>query len=147
MVPVPRRYLEIVYRAMGEAGAQQGQTEQVGGGPGVPENSGNGDWSSNELIRAYRESPPPIVTVLTHLANNAGQPVTGRELVKEVYGDDPKGYRRLPGALGAFGRRVKNRYGKSSWPFTAKWNYEESTMHYEMDKRTAEQIKKAISES
>ncbi len=73
---------------------------------------------------------------------------TGPELVKEVYGtEDPKGYRRLPGALGAFGRRVKNRYSKSTWPFKAEWSYAENVMHYEMDPWTAEQIRKAIAQS
>ncbi len=147
MVPVPRKYLEVVYRAMSEAGAQQVQSEPAEEIAAIPESSGNGDWSPNELARAYRESPPPIRKVLSRLADDAGQHVTGRELVKEVYGDDPKGYRKLPGALGAFGRRVKNRYGKSTWPFTARWSYEENVMHYEMDRWTAEHVKKAISES
>ncbi len=153
MVPVPRRYLEIVYRAMGEAGAQQSPRELAEEDTEkeaveASESSGNGDWSPNELIRTYRESPPPIRKVLTYLADRAGQPVTGPELVREVYGaEDPKGKRKLPGALGAFGRRVKNRYGKGSWPFKARWSYEQNVMHYEMDSWTAEHIKRAISES
>ena len=148
MVPVPRKYLEVVYRAMGEAGVQQDQPETAKNTPAASENSGDSDWSPEELIRAYRESPPPMRTVLNRLAENAGEAVTGSELVEEVYGDeDSRGYRKLPGALGAFGRRVKNRYGKSSWPFTSRWDYGEKEMHYEMDKWSAEHIKKAISES
>jgi hypothetical protein len=50
----------------------------------------------------------------------------------------------MAGAVGAFGRRWKNRYhgGKDTkWPFEAWWDYERNVMVYRMPKEVADVIK------
>ncbi len=39
--------------------------------------------------------------------------------------------------MGAFGRRVKNRYGKATSPFRADWNRDKEMMEYEMSAKNA----------
>ena len=157
MVPVPRRHLATVYRVIAEGEAQTQPGEQPAPQPPAPVAapsvangaSGNGDWSPNEIARLYRESPPVMRKFLDHLADpdHADQVLTGPELATVIYGEeDDRRRRKLPGALGAFGRRVKNRYSKRTWPFKASWNYERNIMEYKMDPWTAEQIRKAQGE-
>jgi hypothetical protein len=84
---------------------------------------------------------------LDYLTDHAGKAVTSGEVATFIYGeDDDRRQRKLPGALGAFGRRTKNRYRKGTWPFSAGWSYEHSVFEYKMDPWTAEQIRKAQGE-
>ena len=51
---------------------------------------------------------------------------------------------QMAGALGAFGRRWKNRYHggtDAKWPFLSWWNFDINTMVYKMPTATAEVIK------
>ncbi len=50
----------------------------------------------------------------------------------------------MAGALGAFGRRWKNRYHggkKTKWPFESWWDYERNMMMYWMPTEVANVIK------
>jgi hypothetical protein len=75
-------------------------------------------WPRDLIERAYRESPDTMKKVFGHLAIHPGERVPVTDVAKVV------GYTRkqLAGALGAFGVRVKHRYGQPTWPFTAEWD-------------------------
>ena len=153
MVPVPRRHLGAVYRVIGEGEADvepapepQPTPQPTLGAVSDPAagDSDNGDWSPNEIARLYRESPPVMVKFLGYLADHPGEEVTAPDLAEFIYGsEDKRRQRKLPGALGAFGRRVKNRYRKGTWPFRGYWSYENSVFTYKMDTWSAEQVRKA----
>lgn len=149
MVPVPRRHLGAVYRVIGEGETEAQLAPELQPAPVAASNlangdSDNGDWSPNEIARLYRESPPVMRQFLDQLADHPGEVVTAPELSEAIYGaEDDRRHRKLPGALGAFGRRVKNRYSKGTWPFRGNWSYENSVFEYKMDPWTAEQIRKA----
>jgi hypothetical protein len=92
------------------------------------------------LARAYRESPEAMKKVFDHLANEADQDVPMEDLAKAV-GYHPH---QMAGALGAFGRRWKNRYHGGNdvkWPFSAWWNFDRNTMVYKMSAEAAAVIK------
>jgi hypothetical protein len=89
------------------------------------------------IKQVWNESGPVIRKVLKFLAANQGQVVTAAELAKEVFGAS-KGH-RLSGAMGAFGRRSKNRYNKLK-PFTAKWNALNSRWEYMMTADIAKMV-------
>lgn len=91
------------------------------------------------LARAFRESPDSMKKVFRHLAKNPDRAVPMVELAQAV------GYKpaEMAGALGAFGRRWKNRYHggeDAKWPFDSWWDHENNTMVYKMSAAAAEVI-------
>jgi hypothetical protein len=70
-------------------------------------------WTPDLLERMYLESPKPIQQLLVTLAKRAGTVHTDEELAEAV----GRSRTQLAGVLGAYGRRVKNRYGMEQWPF------------------------------
>jgi hypothetical protein len=91
------------------------------------------------IMRAYKESPATMKRFLRHLANAAGKTFTSEELGTAV------GYssRQQAGMLGAFGNRVKQRYGKATWFFAADRAPETGSFVYRMDARAAKIVKRS----
>ncbi|MCA1719012.1 MAG: hypothetical protein LC781_20025, partial [Actinobacteria bacterium] len=133
-IPVPKRHLMEVYRLIGTLEAKESQGEAIKADMGDVEAVENGDWSPNELRMLYDQSPPAMIKLLDCLADNGDRWVPIRELNQAVYGEDDSGH-KLGGALGAFGRRVKNRHRKP-WPFKVQWGHEEQMLVYFMDSWT-----------
>ena len=76
------------------------------------------DWSATLVRRMYAESPRHMRSILDALASRADEWVRADELI-EVLSKSRGGQATsatLGGTLGAFGRRVKNRYRMKSWP-------------------------------
>jgi len=121
MVPVPRDRVQEVYRLLA--------TEPV-----LPTAALTGEeeaepWTDSDITRAYRESPPRMKLFLDYLASMPGQAVTSEETAKAV---DYTRHQQA-GMLGAFGRRVKNRYGRSTWFFEYGWNDKRGEWTYSME--------------
>jgi hypothetical protein len=132
MVPVPRERVQDVYRLLA---AEPTQSATVAGAiarddEGVP-------WSDGEIARAYRESPERMKRFLDYLVSVAGQPATAGETAKAV------GYSRQQqaGMLGAFGHRVKGRYGRSTWFFDASWSDQHHAWIYTMGDAAAQVLR------
>ena len=100
------------------------------------------DWSASLIRRMYTESQKNMRAILDLLANRAGEIVRADELIDALSksrGDNATSS-TLGGTLGAFGRRVKNRYGQESWPFEAHWDSDASQVLYRMSPAVAELI-------
>jgi hypothetical protein len=144
MVPVPRSRLLDVYALLARSAPDEPANAR-GGIAAIFKREQQGAftvdaviaWPRDLLERAYRESPSSIKKVLGHLAHHPGERVPITDLAKVV------GYKRpqLAGALGAFGRRVKNRYGQKTWPFTGQWDAEVYMWFYTMETSEAEVIR------
>jgi hypothetical protein len=117
----------------GEVGVAipQGQTDTG------PADGTTAAWPRELIERAYRESPRSIKTVFKYLAEHAGERIPITDLAAAV------GYRRpqLAGALGAFGKRTKNRYGQAHWPFTVEWDAHAYMWFYTMHSTEADVIR------
>ena len=72
-----------------------------------------GAWTPALLERMYLESPQPMQQILVTLAKRVGVVHTAEELAEGI----GRSRAQLAGVLGAYGRRVKNRYGMETWPF------------------------------
>ena len=111
-VSVPEPLLVEVYALL----ASQNRTEQTH--LSESELATTNGWTKDELCRAYLESQEGPKLVLEYLANRPDEWVS--------YGDLAAGIGRetnqLRGILGAFTRRLKNRYQKEDWPF--EWLYD-----------------------
>lgn len=74
---------------------------------------------------------------LDYLASVPGRAVTSAETAEAV------GYTRhqQAGMLGAFGHRVKGRYGRSTWFFENAWSGQRGTWTYSMGEAAAKVIR------
>jgi len=92
-------------------------------------------WSEELLQRAYDESSEAMRAVLETLASRPGETIPVTELTEGA------GLERgqLPGVLGAFGRRWKNRYrqGEANLPFKSYRSIAAGMTVYEMDAAVA----------
>ena len=70
-------------------------------------------WTHELLERMYLESPKPMQQFLVTLAKRAGSVHTAEEMAEAI----GRSRSQLAGVLGAYGRRVKNRYGMEHGPF------------------------------
>jgi hypothetical protein len=136
-VLIPKRHIARVYGLVAEleGGVQEPQGELVL----QQVDATNGSWTDELIERMYAESPPAMKRILKKLAEQPGQEIVSTDLAN-VLGPG-KGWPNLAGTLGAYGRRVKSRYKKGSWPFTARWDHDLQKMTYVMPAETAEIIK------
>lgn len=115
MVAVPKKYVPQVY---GLIATGEGVVPEATASP-VPQKNADleEDWPDDLLKRQFEDSPDTIKSLQKHLAAHPGQGFTRKEL-EPVMGFDGSEWRSFGGALGAYTNRVKNRYKRSTWPFT-----------------------------
>lgn len=142
---IPRRYVVPVYGYV--AALQRGEDGEApaSSAPDRPKPSGpdeDEEWSPKLLRRMYDESPPAMILILDYLADNPGREVPSEELVEALTDIKPDATSNtLAGTLGAFGRRVGNRYGMEDWPFDAYYSHEYGSLVYWIDEWVAEKLK------
>lgn len=138
-VPVPSHLVVDVYSLIAEKISYrpvESATPNVG--MGIPE-----EWSAFEIRRMYRESDTNMRAILDALAARAGEELSSREL-KSVLSrsrGETATSSKLGGTLGAFGRRIKSRYRKQTWPFAARWIPQTNENEYTMSKEVAALLK------
>ena len=106
-------------------------------------------WTGSEIERAYRESPPAMKAFIGALMEYQGEWLGTKELSEPVSEAIGKNYRwqEMAGMLGAFGRRVKNRYDKGDrWFFDVRRDHENSRWVYRVSPELAEFLKTVIAE-
>ncbi len=140
---VPRHLVMDVYRFIADRAApssnsSNGKVEGNYSRDGLPD-----DWSVSLVRRMYAESPTHMRALLDALASRAGEIVAATELIEVLSRSRGKKADSsvLGGTLGAFGRRVSNRYGREHWPFSADWDADSSQVHYRMSPGVAALIR------
>jgi hypothetical protein len=93
------------------------------------------EWTPDITTRMVRESPRAMKDILGVLAENAGKELSTGDLAKSIKHKPDADSNTVAGTLGAFGRRVANRYDKNVLPFEGRWDHEK---HYKMHKMPAE---------
>lgn len=146
-VKVPREHLTAVYGFIAQLeGSPKPSSEPSGSNGSAPD---FGPWTPEKLRRAYAQSPAPLKAVLMHLAEHPDK-VISTETLSQVYGKArgrPATPANLAGAIGAFGRRVANRYGikgpkgRSVRPFNSWWDAGAGSVVYQMPEHIAEVIR------
>lgn len=152
-VPVPRRHLSQVYGFIAGlegiespvpamSGIAEVSSPSASRGGGATES--NDEWTQSRLRRMVSESPPAMLKILRTLSERPGEWLTMNELAKCIRPDAD--WKTVGGTLGAFGRRVRNRYGLESWPFESRFDHEVSGMVSRMSDEIARLIKRFIAE-
>lgn len=143
-IPVPKRVAPAVYALIAqEMGVGVSATDITS--DSAP---GNTTWTDAEVDRAIDESPPGMKAIFEKLAQHAGQWVHANQLAEalqtrlEHFGGENKpeaNWNNVAGTLGAFGHRVKSRYGKERW-FTDTKEDAEGWYVHRMSREHAERV-------
>ena len=144
-VLVPEKHVVAVYGYIAALERGEDVEAPVSGASSEPKHNGpaeNEEWSPKLLRLLYDQSPPAMVLILDYLAENPDREVTSAELVEVLKGRKADANSNtLAGTLGAFGRRVANRYGMDGWPFEADYSHEHHMIVYVMDGWVAEKLR------
>src|SRR5205809_561223 len=114
---VPRKHLARIYTFVGSL---DGAEPSSGGVTEEAIESAEDDWPCELIERQYRESPESMKKFQRWLADHAGEEFTTTEMAEAVQAK--RGWNSIAGMLGAYGNRVKNRYKRTTFPFTSRWN-------------------------
>lgn len=134
-IPVPRKHLTRIYGYIGSLDGLTGTDE-------VPttatEPAEEKTWDHLLIARQFNESPDSMKKFQKYLAAHPGQEFSTPEMATGL--GVAGGWNSIAGALGAYGRRVKNRYGMSSFPFESRWDHATGTARHSMTPEVAEII-------
>ena len=135
-IPIPKRHLMRVYGFIASL-------ESVDGTPqarvGVNGDGKEKEWTPELIRRQFLESPDTIKRFEKLLADHEGTWLSTSNIAQAL--GAARGAKTIAGALGAYGRRVSNRYRMSTWPFENRWIHEEKQQSYCMPSEVAEIIK------
>ena len=147
-VPVPKRFLPLIYGTL--ASAYRSDASEESGGVDTPSTSPEGGpltWTKEEVIRAYREATSSQRAVFDYLAaqERAGHDVPALELANVVYPglNEEEAWGKLNGTLGGFGTKVAQKYHKLEWFFSATRPDPRSYIVYKMQPTVAAWIREA----
>jgi hypothetical protein len=104
----------------------------------------NEEWTPARIRRAVEESPPAMRDILQALADRPGEPLTTHQLAQAIQGNANADWKTVAGTLGAFSRRVSNRYGLESLPFKSTWDHAEGCSVHRMAPEMASSILQAL---
>lgn len=121
-VLVPRQHLTNVYRFVASL------DDETHAKPNGESLEGR-EWTRELVERQFNESPDVVQRLQKLLAEHPDQEFSTWDLQKKL---QVKNANSMPGIFGAFGKRVKMRYGMPTWPFTARWDEAKNSMFYSM---------------
>jgi hypothetical protein len=134
-VLVPKRHLTRVYAFLGAIDEQSPTPETR-----IEHSSDDSAvWTPELIERQFRESSPFMMRFEKYLAEHAGKEFSTRDMADALEAE--RGWNTVAGALGAYGRRVKNRYKQTTWPFEARWDYVSGLAYHSMSEEVAEIIR------
>lgn len=133
-VAVPEAHLGEVYALLGRLAKDE---------PPAPEaNKSDQDWwTEKRLRRAFEESSPAQQAILLAMAEANGKWISVSEVAEKVGEGGEYDWNSLAGALGAFGRRSRNRYKAKVRPFTRRYNPAKGEKEYLMAPEIGKVIK------
>lgn len=149
-VLVPRRYLAQVYGLIAKLDSEppsvlDSSSEEQAGPDGTDGKTDDLDeWTLSRLRRMVDESPPAMLDILQALADRSGEWLTMADLAHAIRHKPDADWNTVAGTLGAFGRRVKNRYGLESWPFESRFDHKVGGRVSRMNQDIARIIKRLI---
>ena len=136
-VMVPKHHLAKVYGFIAQL---ESVSPAAGNTPAETLPDASGDWTSVRLRRMVQESQQAMRDVLKLMAEKAGTWVSVHELASAISNKDKPDWQTLAGAMGALGRRVKNRYGIDKMPFEKRYDHTAHCKMFRMSKEVAGQV-------
>ena len=140
-VMVPKRHLSKVYGFIAQLDSN---SPEAGNSPAEAPTDAASDWTSARVRRMVQESQQAMRDVLQAMAEKAGTWVSVPELASAISNNPKADWNTIAGAMGAFGRRVKNRYGIDKKPFERRYDHTTHGKMFRMSKDIASQVLLAL---
>jgi hypothetical protein len=134
-VLVPKRHLAKVYGLIATLEGESDISPEVATATETKEDG----WTPELIRRQFEESPETIQRFQRLLADHQDEWLSTSDIATAL--NAQKGSKTIAGALGAYGRRVSNRYSMKTWPFANKWLHTEGQQSYCMSPEVADIIK------
>ncbi len=145
-VLVPRKHLSHVYGLIAQLeGAAPSTIATVDEQPAA--NGTADEWTSSRLRTMVEDSGPAMRDLLKAMASRPEEWLTTQDLAAALTNKPKADWNTIAGTLGAFGRRVKSRYGLETWPFHCKRDHENHCWIYSMNPEMAKRILSLLSDS
>ncbi len=145
-VLVPRKHLPQVYGLIAQLeGAAPSPTATVDEQP--TSNGATDEWTPSRLRTMVEDSGPAMRDVLRAMAVQPGEWLSTQDFAAALKNNPKADSNTIAGTLGAFGRRVRNRYGLETWPFQVKRDHEHHCWIYSMSQEVAKKILALLNET
>lgn len=135
-IPVPKRHLTRVYGFIASLESAEASSQAP---LGLNGDGNRKEWTPELIRRQFVESPDTIKRFEKLLADHEGAWLSTSDIAQAL--GAARGTKTIAGALGAYRRRVSNRYQMGTWPFETRWIHEERQQSYCMSSEVAEIIK------
>jgi len=120
-VPVPRKHLSRVYGFIAELDGGLATSIPQAPAPAASE-SPTEEWTPALIRKMVEQSPPAMRDLLNALATHPGEWMSSEKLAKAIQGKEAD-WNTVAGTLGAFGRRLKSRYGLNTRPYEDRYEH------------------------
>ena len=140
-VMVPRRHLSAVYGLIAKLDSAGAVSRAAI--PSTPANgsgTGSDEWTPSRLRKMLQQSPPAMKDILRAMAEHPDEWLTTQQLAKAIQNNPDADWKTVAGTLGAFGRRVTNRYGLESFPYEKRYDHENNSKVYRMSREMSAQV-------
>jgi len=138
-VLVPRKHLSHVYGLIAQLeGASAAPTATIDESPTSSDSTE--EWTPARLRTMVEDSGPAMRDILRGLALRPGEWLTTQDLGTALKNKPKADWNTIAGTLGAFGRRIKSRYGLETWPFQVKRDHERHCWIYSMSREMATKV-------
>jgi hypothetical protein len=101
-----------------------------------------GEWTHARLWKMIEESPPAMRDILRALATHPGEWMSSDQLAQAIRGKQADS-NTVAGTLGAYGRRLKSRYGLDVPPFDRRYEHGVGKV-LRMSREMAQQVLQAL---
>jgi len=139
-VMVPKRHLARVYGLIARLEGDATTADSSSPASALMNENGNTEWTQARLRRMVQESPPAVRDILRILAEHADEWLATQQLAEAIQENPNANWQTVAGTMGAFGRRVKNRYGIESFPFEKRYDHAAHSSVFRMSRETAQLV-------
>ena len=143
-VMVPKKHLAKVYGLIARLDSGEPSERATESENGSAASNDPDEWTPSRIRKTVEQSPPAMRNILRRLAERTGEWLTTQDLAEAIENNPDADWKTVAGTLGAFGRRVANRYGLETWPFEEKHDHNVGGRVYRMSADMARQILQAL---
>ena len=129
-VSVPRKHLAKVYGFI--ATLESVEPTAAAGETAANEAVTDDEWTPSRIRKMLQQSPPAMKDILRAMALRPNEWLTTLGLAEAIQGNDEADWKTVAGTMGAFGRRLKNRYGLETFPFEKRYDHAAKSKAYRM---------------
>jgi hypothetical protein len=147
-VMVPRKHLSRVYGLIAKLDVgDESATVLIPSKPNANGNARSSDeWTPSRLRKMLQQSPPAMKDLLRAMAEHPDEWLTTEQLAQEIQNNPAADWKTVAGTMGAFGRRIKNRYGLDTLPFEKRYDHDAQSKVYCMSCEIAGLVLQSLNE-